>query len=280
MAATLTPDCSSSIFDIELNLLLEAIYLRYQYDFRSYTRNSLHRRLTRALQDLEIPNFSLLQERVLREPALFTKLMQYLTVQVSDMFRDPGYFKALRTTVLPLLQTYPSVKVWVAGCSTGEELWALSILFEEEDLADRTVFYATDINPEALRHAREGLFPVDRLAGFSRNYLAAGGKRSLSDYYHAGYGGAHFARRLTEKAVFANHNLVSDSVFSEVHLISCRNVLIYFEKTLQERVIGLFCDSLIRRGFLGLGSHETLDFNRHHAAFDLRLDKERIYQKQ
>lgn len=268
-----------TVFDIELRLLLEAIYLRYQHDFRSYTISSLRRRLSRALLDLKVENLSRLQERVLREPALLARLMQYLTVQVSDMFRDPSYFKALRETVIPVLKTYPSVKVWVAGCSAGEELWSLAILFEEEGLSDRTLFYATDINPEALRDAREGIFAVDRLAGFSKNYLAAGGKRSLSDYYHASYGAAHFARRLIERAVFADHSLATDNVFSEVHLVSCRNVLIYFNRDLQDRAVGLFAESLVRRGFLGLGSHESLRFSRHAAEFEPLVLSERIYQR-
>jgi len=268
-----------AVFDIELRLLLEAIYLRYQHDFRSYTVSSLRRRLGRALVDLKVENLSRLQERVLREPAVLARLMQYLTVQVSDMFRDPSYFKALRETVIPVLKTYPSVKVWVAGCSAGEELWSLAILFEEEGLSDRTLFYATDINPEALRDAREGVFAVDRLAGFSKNYLASGGKGSLADYYHASYGGAHFARRLIERAVFADHSLATDNVFSEVHLVSCRNVLIYFNRDLQDRAIGLFAESLVRRGFLGLGSHESLRFSRHAGEFEPLVSSERIYQR-
>lgn len=268
-----------AVFDIELRLLLEAIYLRYQHDFRSYTVSSLRRRLGRALVDMKFENLSQLQEHVLREPALLARLMQYLTVQVSDMFRDPSYFKALRETVIPVLKTYPSVKVWVAGCSAGEELWSLAILFEEEGLSERTLFYATDINPEALRDAREGVFAVDRLAGFSKNYLASGGKRSLSDYYHASYGGAHFARRLIDRAVFADHSLATDNVFSEVHLVSCRNVLIYFNRDLQNRAVGLFADSLVRRGFLGLGSHESLRFSRHADEFESLVSSERIYQR-
>ncbi len=279
MAAALTESEAMEVFDIELRLLLEAIHLRYQYDFRSYTIASLRRRLGRALLDLNIESLSRLQESVLRDPAVFSRLMQYLTVQVSDMFRDPGYFKALRETVLPVLQTYPSVKVWVAGCSTGEELWSLAILFHEEGLSERTIFYATDINPEALRSAREGVFALDRMAGFSRSYLAAGGRKSLSDYYHAGYGGAHFTRKLTERAVFADHSLATDNVFSEVHLVSCRNVLIYFNRNLQDRALGLFGESLVRRGFLGLGSQESLRFSCHANEFEPLIASERIYQR-
>ena len=279
MAAALTDTDSMAVFDIEMQLLLQAIHLRYQHDFRSYTVSSLRRRLGRALSDMRLDTLSQLQDKVLRDPAVFARLMQYLTVQVSDMFRDPGYFKALRETVIPLLKTYPSVKVWVAGCSDGEELWSLAILFEEEGLIDKTIFYATDINPMALRRAREGVFALERLAGFSRNYLAAGGTRSLSDYYHAGYGGAHFSRRLIERAVFADHSLATDNVFSELHLVSCRNVLIYFQKDLQDRALKLFGDSLVRRGFLGLGSHESLRCSVHADKFEPIVAGERIYQR-
>lgn len=270
---------SMSLFDIELKLLLEAIQARYQHDFRGYSMASLRRRLSRALEDLRVESLSQLQHRVLREPAVFARLMQYLTVQVSEMFRDPSYFRALREAVAPVLKTYPSVKVWVAGCSSGEELWSLAILFAEEGLADRTIFYATDINPEALRSAREGVYAIERMAGFSTNYLAAGGKASLSDYYHASYGGAHFSRELIGQAVFADHSLATDNVFSEVHLVSCRNVLIYFNRELQDRAVGLFADSLIRRGFLGLGSQESLRFSRHAADFEPVVPAERVYQR-
>ena len=267
-----------SIFDIEMALLLQGIYLRYQHDFRQYAVASLRRRLQRALVDLHCENLSQLQHKVLYDPACFARLMQFLTVQVSDMFRDPGYFRALRDSVVPILKTYPSVKVWVAGCSTGEELWSLAILFHEEGLADRTIFYGTDINPQALRQARQGIFGVDRVAGFSRNYLAAGGRRSLSDYYHANYGGVHFAGGLVAQTVFAEHSLATDSVFSEAHLISCRNVLIYFNRELQDRAVGLFREALVRRGFLGLGSQESLRFCKHADQFEPFLPDERIYQ--
>ena len=171
-----------------------------------------------------------MQERILRDPALFARLFQYLTVQVSEMFRDPQYFRAIREQVVPILQTYPSIKVWVAGCSSGEELWSLAVLFAEEKIADRTVLYATDINADALRQAENGIYSLERMASFSQNYLAAGGKRSLSDYYHAAYGAAKFSQTLKSRVVFADHSLATDSVFLEAHLVSCRNVLIYFDR--------------------------------------------------
>jgi chemotaxis protein methyltransferase CheR len=268
-----------AIFDIELKLLLEAVYLKYQHDFRHYSVSSLRRRLTQALHDLGFNTLSQLQERILRDATLFSRLFQYLTVQVSEMFRDPHYFRAIREQVVPILQTYPSIKVWVAGCSSGEELWSLAILFAEENIADRTVLYATDINADALRQAESGIYPLERLASFSQNYLAAGGKRSLSDYYHAAYGAAKFSQTLKSRVVFADHSLATDSVFLEAHLVSCRNVLIYFDRALQDRALGLFSDSLVRRGFLGLGSKESLRFSKHADSFSDFDARERLYQK-
>ncbi|MFC0399781.1 CheR family methyltransferase [Paraburkholderia rhizosphaerae] len=266
-------------FDIELTLLLEAIYLKYQHDFRNYAMSSLRRRLSQALEEFGVLTLSQLQDRIIRSETDFSRLFHYLTVQVSDMFRDPQYFRALREHVLPLLQTYPSIKVWVAGCSSGEELWSLKILFDEAGLTERTLFYATDINPDALARAEAGIYALDRVAGFTRNYLAAGGKRSLSDYYHAAYGGARFAGSLKERVVFADHSLSTDEVFLEAHLVSCRNVLIYFDRDLQDRALGLFERSLVRRGFLGLGSKESLRYSNHYSGFEEFREHERIYQK-
>jgi chemotaxis protein methyltransferase CheR len=272
-------DMEEAIFDIELKLLLEAIYLKYQHDFRHYAASSLRRRFTQALHDLGFATLSQMQERILRDATLFARLFQYLTVQVSEMFRDPHYFRAIREQVVPVLQTYPSIKVWVAGCSSGEELWSLAILFAEEKVAERTVLYATDINADALRQAESGIYPLDRLAAFSQNYLAAGGKRTLSDYYHAAYGAAKFSQTLKSRVVFADHSLATDSVFLEAHLVSCRNVLIYFDRALQDRALGLFSDSLVRRGFLGLGSKESLRFSKHAPSFVDFNAPERLYQK-
>lgn len=266
-------------FDIEMKLLLEAIYLKYQHDFRNYSPVSLKRRLTQALPHFNCENLTQLQHRVLREPDTFAGMLRYLTIQVSEMFRDPSYFKEIRDNVVPVLKTYPSVKIWIAGCSSGEELWSFAIVLHEEGLLDKTSFYATDINPGALRLAEAGVYALDRIADFSRNYIAAGGKTSLSDYYVTAYGAASFARSLKLKCVFADHSLATDSVFSEVQLVSCRNVLIYFDKTLQDRSIGLFKDSLVRRGFLGLGSKESLRFSTHMEAFTVFSQPQKIYQK-
>lgn len=267
------------IADIELPLLLEAIYAEYQYDFRHYAKASLKRRLEQALPRFEVRSLSGLQERVLREPETFHDLLSYLTVQVSEMFRDPGFFRALREQVIPVLATYPSLKIWIPGCSTGEEVYSLAILLREEGLLGRTLIYATDINSAALEAAKKGIYPQDRIAGFSKAYQAAGGKGSLSDYYTLAYDSAKFDESLTRDVLFSDHSLATDHVFAEVQFVSCRNVLIYFDRELQERAVGLFRESLERSGFLGLGSKETLRFTAHAPAFSEFVPEHRIYRK-
>ncbi len=268
-----------ALFDVELKLLLEAIYLRYQQDFRGYALSSVRRRVRQAMAHFHCERVSDLQHRLLHEPDVFAQAMRYLTVQVSEMFRDPEYFRGLQETVFPFLATYPSIKVWVAGCSAGEEVWSLAILLQEAGLLDRTLIYATDINPEALRKAEAGTYDVERIAGFSRNYLAAGGRASLSDYYTSAYAGATFDRGLRRHMVFADHSLATDAVFSEVQFVSCRNVLIYFNRDLQDRAVGLFRDALVHRGFLGLGGRESLQFGAHAVAFEACDRAQRIYRK-
>jgi chemotaxis protein methyltransferase CheR len=265
--------------DFELRLLLDTIFHKYCYDFRSYAGASLKRRIGAALSRFGCETISQLQDRVLREPALFTELLGYLTVQVSDMFRDPSYFKALREHVVPYLRTYPSIKIWVAGCATGEEAYSLAIMLAEEGLLERSLIYATDINPDCLRTAEDGVYDVDRFARFSASYLEAGGRASLSDYYSAGYSSAVLDRSLKKAILFSDHSLATDSVFAEVQLISCRNVLIYFERALQDRAIGVLTDSLVRRGFLGLGMKETMRFSSHAPKFSEVAMEQRIYQK-
>jgi chemotaxis protein methyltransferase CheR len=266
---------------LETRLLLDAVHARYQHDFREYAPASLKRRLQQALPALGFTSISHLQHAVLRQPALFSRLLQFLTVQVSDMFRDPVYFRALRQQVLPELLTYPSIKIWVAGCSHGEEVWSLLVLLQEEGLLERTVVYATDINPDALRLAEAGVFPLERAAAFSRNYQAAGGRGSLTDHFTSGYEGIVFDRHLRRQVVFADHSLATDAVFSEMHLVSCRNVMIYFNDKLQARAVGLFRDSLVRRGYLGLGSRESLRFNPHATAFEVAFPEPdvRLYRR-
>ncbi|WP_295851382.1 CheR family methyltransferase [uncultured Xylophilus sp.] len=265
--------------EIELRLLVDAIYLRYSHDFRDYSIASLRRRVLHAATQFECATISDLQARVLHDPDAFHRLLQYLTVPVSEMFRDPSYYLALRQHVVPVLRTYPSIKVWIAGCSTGEEVYSLAILLREEGLLDRAILYATDINPHSLEKARQGIFALDHLRGYTANYQQAGGLRSLSDYYTAAYGGVLFDRTLRDHITFADHSLATDSVFSETHLVSCRNVLIYFNKRLQDRALGLFRESLCRRGFLGLGSKESLDFSAHAPGFEPVVRQERIFRK-
>ncbi|HYE41005.1 MAG TPA: protein-glutamate O-methyltransferase CheR [Ramlibacter sp.] len=268
-----------SVADIEIRLLVEAIFLRYGQDFRDYAQASLKRRVLQAQQRMGAASISAMQERVLHDADAFASLLQYLTVPVSEMFRDPAYFLALRRHVLPVLRTYPSVKVWVAGCSTGEEPYSLAILLQEEGLLDRTILYATDINHASLDKARRGIFALDRMQAFTRNYQRAGGARSFSDYYTAAYGGALFDRGLRESITFADHSLATDAVFSETQLVSCRNVLIYFNRKLQDRALGLFHESLAHRGFLGLGTKETLDFSAYADRFEPVSRPDRIYRK-
>ncbi len=270
---------SNSVEDIEIQLLLEALYQHYHYDFRHYTRASIKRRLIQARSKLGFASFSAMQAQVLHDPAMLPRLLNYLTVQVSEMFRDPSYFRAIRETVIPHLRTYPSLKVWVAGCSNGEELYSLSILFREEGLGDRTLFYATDINPNALQAAEAGIYPLDQIRTFTENHQNSGSRSSLSDYYTADYGRAVFDKSLRSQVVFSDHSLVTDAVFAEMHLISCRNVLIYFDRQLQDRALGLFRESLTRKGFLGLGSKESLRFSAHGGAFSDFVREEKIYRR-
>lgn len=265
--------------DIEIQLLLEALYQRYHYDFRHYARASIKRRLLQARTQLDYASISAMQEGLLHNSSVLPRLLNYLTVQVSEMFRDPSYYRALREKVVPHLLTYPSLKVWVAGCSHGEELYSLSVLFHEEGLGDRTIFYATDINPDALKAAQSGVFPLELIRKYTENHQKSGARSSLSDYYTAAYGRAVFDKGLRRNVVFSDHSLVTDAVFAEMHLVSCRNVLIYFDRELQDRALGLFRDSLARKGFLGLGSKENLRFSKHAAAFEEFVREEKIYQR-
>jgi chemotaxis protein methyltransferase CheR len=269
----------SQEFQIELPLLLEAIYLKYHYDFREYANASLKRRLTAAMVRFNCRTLSQLQQRILHEPAVFPILLDYLTVQVTEMFRDPSYFRSLRENVIPLLRTYPSLKIWVAGCSTGEEVYSLAILLREEGLLSRTLIYATDINPQALQRAEAGVFEIDRIPAFTESHRRSGGRSSLSDYYTAAFGRAVIDKSLKKHIVFSDHSLATDSVFAEVQLVSCRNVLIYFNRALQDRALGLFADALCRKGFLGLGSKESLRFTAQAGAFSDVSREDRIFQK-
>lgn len=264
---------------IELRLLIEAIFLKYSYDFREYSGASQKRRVHHAMQQMDCENISELQARVLHDPDAFMALLQYLTIPTSEMFRDPSYFLALREQVVPHLHTYPSLKIWIAGCSTGEEVYSMAIMLKEEGLLERSIIYATDINPISLERARKGVYSLERMRSYTASYQMAGGKSAFSDYYTAAYDNALFDRRLIDNVSFADHSLATDEVFSETQLVCCRNVLIYFNRKLQERALGLFHESLCNRGFLGLGSKETIDFSSHAGAFEPLVKAERIYRK-
>jgi chemotaxis protein methyltransferase CheR len=279
IASAVDVSVSEQDIDIELQLLIEALYLKYHYDFRHYARASLKRRLITAMAHFGCSTLSQLQDRVLRDPSTFSTLLDYLTIPVSEMFRDPRYFLSLRQYVIPVLRTYPSLKIWVAGCSTGEEVYSLAILLREEGLLSRSLIYATDINPHSLQKAEAGIYDLERVAGFSDNHRKAGGKTSLSDYYTARYDRVVIDRSLRQQIVFSDHSLATDNVFAEVQFVSCRNVLIYFDRELQDRALGLFREALCRKGFLGIGSRESLRFSAHADAFVELVPEDRIFQK-
>ena len=266
--------------ELEIDLFLEAFFRRYRHDFRRYARPTLRRRLQLALEHFDCQSLSQLQHVVLRDAAKAAEMLGYLTVQVSELFRDPGYYLAVRQQVVPVLATYPSLKIWVAGCGAGEELYSLAILLHEEGLLRRTLLYATDVNAEALRRAELGVYAIDRARAFSDNYRLAGGKASLSDYYTSAYDGIVFDRQLRENVVFSDHSLATDNVFAEVQLVSCRNVLIYFDAQLKNRAISLFHEALVRKGFLTLGTRENLRGTSSADDF-VSIDRpHRIYRKQ
>jgi chemotaxis protein methyltransferase CheR len=249
------------IEEIEIDLLLEAIFLRYGYDFRDYARASVQRKVLAIAKNLGVTRVSELIPRLLHDQTLFATIVGAFSTPVTEMFRDPPFFKFLRETIVPYLQTYPFVRIWLAGCATGEEAYSLAILLKEEGLYERSTLFATDFVDDSLRRAREGIYPLRAMKTNIMNYQQAGGHHLFSDYYHADYGSAIMDAGLRENITFANHNLVTDGVFSETHLILCRNVLIYFNPVLQRRVLGLFHQSLLHGGFLALGSKESM---RHH----------------
>jgi chemotaxis protein methyltransferase CheR len=264
---------------LEIDLLLQAIHAHYGHDFRSYAPSSLRRRLVKRREAEGLRTFSALQDLVLHDAAAMDRLLRDLSVNVTGMFRDPEFFLALRRKVVPLLRTYPFVRVWHAGCATGEEVYALAMILEEEGLYDRARIYATDMNAEALDRARRGIFPLARMREYTANYLAAGGTRSFSEYYLAKYDAALFEKRLARNVLFAQHNLATDGSFSEFNVILCRNVLIYFDRSLKDRVLGLFDESLGPLGLLCVGRRESLRFTSAEAEYDEVDPKERIYRR-
>jgi len=267
------------ILAIEIDLLLEAIFRRYGYDFRNYARASMERRIRHGMQRLGCQQVSELIRRILYEPAFFQELIDSFSITVTEMFRDPEVYVFLRTQVVPYLATYPFIKVWHAGCATGEEVYSLAIVLAEEGILERSTIYATDFNETALQTAREGIYPIDRLKGYSDNYHKSGGQQSLVNYFHAEYDSVIMAKALKKNITFARHNLASDQVFGEMNLIICRNVMIYFNRTLQERVLTLFDDSLVGNGFLLLGSKESLRFSALAAQYKELDPHLKVYRK-
>jgi chemotaxis protein methyltransferase CheR len=267
------------IEEIEVELLLEAIYRRYGYDLRSYARASIGRRVRQFLALKQVATTAELIPRILRNEDWFSEIAQHFSVCVTEMFRDPFFYESLRRNVIPVLQTYPFIKVWHAGCATGEEAYSMAILLKEEGLYDRATIYGTDFNDHALEAARKGIYSPEQIQTFTRNYQEAGGKRPFADYYVSNYASAALQAGLKERITFANHNLVTDSVFGEMHLICCRNVLIYFNDKLQDRVLRLFTDSLVRGGILCLGTKESIRFTSVAGEFEQLDAKARIFKK-
>lgn len=264
---------------IELDLFVRALQQGYGYDFSQYAPASLKRRVRQLVRVHGTGTISALTGRLLHEPAFLQPVLAGLSVPVSDMFRDPPVFQALRERVLPLLASYPRINIWQAGCANGQEVYSLAILLEEAGLYERSHIYATDFSSLALEHAQEGIYPAKEAQLWSRNYQAAGGLRSLADYYSARYDFIKLDQRLRRNVTFANHNLVADKVFCEAHLVLCRNVLIYFANPLQNRVLELFRDSLVRGGMLCLGLRESLDFAPASADFAAIDDALRLYRR-
>jgi chemotaxis protein methyltransferase CheR len=264
---------------LEIELLLEGVFRHYGFDFRSYAYASIRRRLWKRVEGEGLSTISELAARILHDADSMERLLLDLSVNVTAMFRDPTFYKEFRERVIPLLRTYPFIRIWHAGCSTGEEVFSMAILLEEEGLYDRARLYATDINDVVLQRARQGIFPLDRMQEYTENYLRAGGKRSFSEYYTAKYDGALFTPALTRNIVFSQHNLVTDRSFSEFHVIFCRNVLIYFDKALQNRVHSLFYGSLVMFGILALGSKESLKFSQYEPCYEKLSPAEKLYRK-
>ena len=264
---------------LEIQLLLEAVYRCHGYDFRQYALSSIKRRIWNVIRAEGLNSVSGLQEKVLHDPSMMQRFLLAVSVNVTSMFRDPAFFLTFRRRVVPLLRTYPFVRIWHAGCSTGEEVYSTAIVLQEEGLYDRCRIYATDMNEEVLRRAKEGIFPLDDTETYAGNYQLAGGEKSLADYYTSGYGNAIFRSSLRDNVVFSLHNLATDGSFNEFNVILCRNVMIYFSKPLQDRVHHLLYDSLARFGVLGIGSKETLQFTPHERDFEQLEVGSRLYRR-
>ena len=271
---------SDELERLEINLLVEGVYQHYGCDFRDYAYASLRRRVWNVVRSEQLETVTALLDRVLHDPACMERFLAQLTVNVTSMFRDPSFFNAFREQVVPLLRAYPFIRIWHAGCSTGEEVYSMAILLLEEDLYPRCRIYATDLDEIALKKARDGIFPLEHMKEYSENYAQAGGKASLSDYYtSAGYDHVIFRQSLRQNVVFSHHNLATDSSFNEFNVILCRNVMIYFNPKLQNRVHGLLYESLRRFGVLALGHKESLKGTAYEPRYEEISGRERIYRR-
>ena len=279
MGQSLYNESNADLLNIEIHLLMEAIFMQYGYDFRNYSKAHIRRRVLHRLGTSTLSSVSQLQDQILRNRDFFNEFLDDLSINVTEMFRDPEFYKSLREKIVPKLKTYAYFKIWHAGCSTGEEVYSLSILLKEEGLLDRCQVYATDFNRKVLEIAKEGVYQKSDIEQYEKNYTIAGGNKKLSNYYKSRYGSVIFDKDLSGKIVFADHNLVTDTVFADVNLILCRNVLIYFEKTLQDQVLGLFYDSLVPSGILCLGTKESIKFTRYEKFFEVIDEKQKIYKK-
>jgi chemotaxis protein methyltransferase CheR len=270
---------SPTLEDIEVQLLFDGIYRYYGYDFRNYASSSRRRRVQNFMQSEGIETISALQERVLHDRATLDRFLLNLTVNVTSMFRDPSFFMTFRTVVLPMLRTYPFIRIWHAGCSTGEEVYSMAILLQEAGIYHRCRIYATDTNEKALHAAKTGIFSLSAMQEYTQQYLKAGGNRSFSEYYTAAYENAIFRASLRDNIVFSQHNLVTDGSFNEFNVILCRNVLIYFDRVLQNRVHELFYQSLCPFGILALGRQESLRFTAYHDRYEPLSTSEKLYRR-
>ena len=268
-----------SVEDIELELLLEGIFRQYGFDFRNYALSSLRRRVFNFMRQESIETISLLQDRILHDHSWLERFLYGLSVNVSAMFRDPHFYRTFRNEVVPLLRTYPFIRIWLAGVSMGEEVYSLSILLQEEGIYDRCRIYATDINDAVLKKAKEGIYPIELMQTYTNNYIKAGGIQAFSDYYTAAYDRVILKSSLRENVVFAQHNLASDSSFNEFQVILCRNVMIYFNSQLQAHVHHLLHESLVMFGVLGMGAKETLKFSPHEHEYEEIDHASRLYRR-
>jgi len=265
--------------NLEIDLLLEAIYRLSGYDFRQYNRSSISRRIFNRMRINSIPTISRVQEKAVHDKEFLEQLLNDFSINVTEMFRNPSFFKAFREKVIPILREYQEIRIWHAGCATGEEVYSMAILLQEEGLIDKAAIYATDMNEQVLEKAKKGAFPIHKMQAYTKNYMLAGGTHAFSEYYKTDYQYAYFHPTLLKNIIFAQHNLVTDQSFNEFHVVLCRNVLIYFSPKLQSQVHHLFYESLSDKGFLCLGDKETLRFEEVISKYREIVGNERIYQK-